>query len=76
MSLRRRDVEQWMSHRRLPRDLRRFHIIRLTDLRCILFLHFPLHTNDILVIVRLIIFLHPAGKFGPQSASTGQQLGV
>eukprot|EP00261_Vitis_vinifera_P040810 XP_019082053.1 PREDICTED: probable cyclic nucleotide-gated ion channel 20, chloroplastic isoform X5 [Vitis vinifera] len=24
MSLRRRDVEQWMSHRRLPEDLRRF----------------------------------------------------
>lgn len=24
MQLRRRDVEQWMSHRRLPEDLRRF----------------------------------------------------
>lgn len=24
MSLRRRDVEQWMSHRRLPEDLRRY----------------------------------------------------
>lgn len=29
MSLRRRDVEQWMSHRRLPEDLRRFHIIEI-----------------------------------------------
>lgn len=25
MSLRRRDVEQWMSHRRLPEKLRRFY---------------------------------------------------
>lgn len=24
MSLRRRDVEQWMSHRRLPEELRRY----------------------------------------------------
>jgi hypothetical protein len=24
MQLRRRDVEKWMSHRRLPEDLRRF----------------------------------------------------
>lgn len=31
MSLRRRDVEQWMSHRRLPEALRRFHIILLKD---------------------------------------------
>ena len=27
MSLRRRDVEQWMSHRRLPEELRRFAIL-------------------------------------------------
>jgi len=27
MSLRQRDVEQWMSHRRLAEDLRRYHII-------------------------------------------------
>ena len=26
MQLRRRDVEQWMSHRRLPGDLRRYSI--------------------------------------------------
>lgn len=26
MSLRRRDVEQWMSHRRLPDELRRYDI--------------------------------------------------
>ena len=26
MSLRRRDVEQWMSHRRLPEELRRYSI--------------------------------------------------
>ncbi|KAJ0049623.1 hypothetical protein Pint_16797 [Pistacia integerrima] len=29
MSLRRRDVEQWMSHRRLPEDLRKYFTIRL-----------------------------------------------
>lgn len=27
MSLRRRDVEQWMSHRRLPVELRRFFFV-------------------------------------------------
>lgn len=37
MSLRRRDVEQWMSHRRLPEELRRYKnqlIILLFDLSC------------------------------------------
>ena len=27
MSLRRRDVEQWMSHRRLPEELRRYYLL-------------------------------------------------
>ena len=27
MSLRRRDVEQWMRHRRLPEELRRYAIL-------------------------------------------------
>lgn len=31
MSLRRRDVEQWMSHRRLPEVLRRFRFIFLAE---------------------------------------------
>lgn len=26
MSLRRRDIEQWMSHRRLPEELKRCHL--------------------------------------------------
>jgi len=29
MSLRRRDVEQWMSHRRLADDLKRYHSFSL-----------------------------------------------
>jgi hypothetical protein len=36
MSLRRRDVEQWMSHRRLPEDLRRYDIL-------VICLHFSWH---------------------------------
>lgn len=28
MSLRRRDVELWMSHRRLPEELRRYYSLR------------------------------------------------
>lgn len=45
MSLRRRDVEQWMSHRRLPEELKRLH------------LHFPLQMI-VSVFILMIVYLH------------------
>lgn len=55
MSLRRRDVEQWMSHRLLPKDLRRFHAVCLTVILLLLVisLFFSLSTEGILAIFRL-----------------------
>lgn len=42
MSLRRRDVEQWMSHRRLPEVLRRFCFIFLAEGWFWLFYYLPM----------------------------------